>query len=196
MANRRTSDGDSNPRSQYHRLYNIWAGMKRRCLSETCKDYGYYGARGVIINSEWRNSYKRFKDWSLKNKYDDSKTLDRIETLGNYEPENCRWATHKVQNNNRTTNVRINYRGKSLTLAELAEETGISKSTIKSRKREKGLILAELIKDIPKEKMITLPDGRKITRKEGAEMLQTPYRTIMSRYRKYGDNYNKLGWGD
>lgn len=196
MANKRTSDGDSNPTSQYHRLYNIWAGMKRRCLSKTCKDYGYYGAKGIVINNKWKNSYKVFKDWSLENSYDDSRTLDRVETLGNYEPENCRWATHKVQNNNKTTNVRINYKGKSLTLAELAEEIGISKSTIKSRKREKGLILSELIKDIPKEKMITLGNGGEITRKEGSEILQIPYRTIMSRYRKYGDNYKKLGWGD
>lgn len=196
MANKRKSDGDSNPKSKYHRLYNIWAGMKRRCHGKTCKDYGYYGARGIIVCDEWRESYMTFKEWSLKNNYSDICTLDRENNSKGYNPDNCRWITPKAQNNNKTINVRVNYKGESLTLSQLAEKTGIPKSTIKDRKRRKGLIVAELVKDVPKEKLITLANGRKITRKEGAELLGIPYRTMMSRYKKYGNNYKKLGFGD
>ena len=196
MVARRTSDGDSNPKSKYHRIYNIWGGMKNRCSCKTSKDYNSYGARGIIVCEEWKKSYKSFKEWALQNGYDDSRTLDRINTFGDYRPDNCRWATPKIQNNNRRTNVRIRYKGKSLTLAELAGETGIPRSTIKDRKRAKGLIISELVKKQPDKKFITLPSGEKITRKEGAILLDIPYRTMISRYKKYGDNYEKLGWGD
>jgi hypothetical protein len=190
------SDGDSNPKSNYHRLYSIWSGVKRRCLSKSCRDFGWYGARGISICTEWKGSYKIFKEWSIANGYDKKKTLDRINTLGNYEPGNCRWASHKTQNNNRSTNVRIDYEGASYTLAELAEKLKISKATIKDRKRRKGLVISELVKKVVKEKMIKLKDGTKITRKEGAKILGIPYRTMISRYAKYGNNYRKLGWGD
>lgn len=196
MANKRTSDGDTNPKSKYHRLYSIWIGARRRCKSDKHKDFLSYGAKGISICSEWDNSYVTFKKWALNNNYNDSKTLDRIETSGDYKPENCRWASPKQQCRNKKNNIVIRYQNRIITLAELADMTGIPRGTIKDRYRRHGLILSELIKERVEKKYITLSDGFKINRRLGAKMLNIKYETILSRYRKYGDDYKKLGFSD
>jgi hypothetical protein len=133
MSYPRTSDGDSNPESEYHRLYMIWCGMKRRCHNTSHKDYGPYGSNGIEVCREWRNSYLAFKEWSLANGYKDHLTIDRIDSLGDYGPNNCRWATYKEQNNNRLNNVVLQYMGKELTLAQLARRLDMNYRTIKYR---------------------------------------------------------------
>jgi hypothetical protein len=82
------------------RLYNIWFGMKRRCENVSCKDYRYYGGRGISICEAWKD-FDSFCEWSLNNGYKDNLTIDRIDNDGNYEPSNCRWVTMEVQFKNK-----------------------------------------------------------------------------------------------
>ena len=82
------------------RIKNIWNGMKRRCYNPKSKDYSNYGGRGITICSEWL-IFENFLKWSLENGYDNTKTIDRADLNGNYEPGNCRWTTWDVQNSNR-----------------------------------------------------------------------------------------------
>lgn len=83
------------------RLYSIWNGIKSRCFNENSKDYPHYGARGVSMCDEWRNDFLNFKNWAVANGYSDELSIDRINNNGNYEPNNCRWATVSEQNKNR-----------------------------------------------------------------------------------------------
>lgn len=99
------------------RLYGIWHAMKQRCYYKKRRDYMYYGQRGIIVCKEWLDDYSEFRSWALAHGYNPNAkymgcTLDRINTNGNYCPENCRWVDAKTQaNNRRTENVRRNSDG-------------------------------------------------------------------------------------
>ena len=82
------------------RLYNIWRAMRQRCQNPNSTKFADYGGRGIKVCEEWQ-SYPVFRDWALSHGYADDLSIDRINVNGNYEPNNCRWATMKEQNNNR-----------------------------------------------------------------------------------------------
>ena len=97
-----TKHGDSIKSSEYNDLFGIWAKMRDRCSRETNQDYCYYGAKGIIVESEW-DDYIEFKRWSLLNGYEPKKNLqiDRENGNKNYCSSNCRWVTPKVNQRNR-----------------------------------------------------------------------------------------------
>ena len=86
------------------RLYKIWADMKARCSCIGSVSYIRYGARGIEVCEEWRNSYVAFRDWALNNGYTDDLTIERVNVDGNYEPDNCKFITWKDQYLNRRCN--------------------------------------------------------------------------------------------
>ena len=107
--------------------------MRQRCEKPNCDGWKKYGAKGIRVCKEW-SRFEPFRDWAFANGYTDELTIDRIDPRGNYEPSNCRWVTQKVQQNNRTNNVRIVYKGEDHTLNEWSEMTGVPVHVLYDRK--------------------------------------------------------------
>ena len=104
--------------------------QRTKYKTEYCGDR--YWKRGISICKEWEN-FINFKEWALKNGYKNNLTIDRIDNVGNYCPENCRWVTRKEQSRNTSKNIIIEYNGKLYCLTELAEIYGIKKETFWKR---------------------------------------------------------------
>lgn len=98
------------------RIYKTWMGMKRRCYNPKNKSYQRYGGRGITVCDEWKNDFMNFYQWAMKNGYNDTLTIDRIDNNAPYSPENCRWATLDQQKLNRRNTVYVNANGKIIPL--------------------------------------------------------------------------------
>ncbi len=114
------------------RLYETWKNMRRRCFDPSNKRWDRYGGRGITVCEDWLE-YTVFREWAMNNGYTDELTIDRIDSNGNYCPENCQWVSMKVQANNVSRNRIIEHNGIKLTMAEFAEKIGLSYSALQHR---------------------------------------------------------------
>lgn len=112
------------------RTYHTWAGMIDRCTNPKNSHWKYYGGKGIFVCARWRNFKNFLADMGDKPM---GFTLERIKTNRGYNPSNCCWATNKEQANNKTTNRFITFNGKSQTIAQWAEEIGITHTTLAER---------------------------------------------------------------
>lgn len=115
------------------RLFNIWQSMKARCYNPNNSDYYNYGAKGTIVCKEWKNNFLNFYNWAINNGYNKNLTIDRINTYGSYEPNNCRWADNYTQANNKKRTIKILYKGNYYTITEISKITGIPRNVISAR---------------------------------------------------------------
>lgn len=112
------------------RIYKIWCGMKKRCYNENSENYYLYGGRCITICDEWINNFQAFYDWAIANGYDENLTIDRIDTNGNYEPSNCRWATNKEQSCNTRRTRLFEHNGEIKTLKQIAKDENVNYNTL------------------------------------------------------------------
>lgn len=82
------------PRREHSRTYVAWRSMRQRCENPKHKSYSLYGARGIRVCPRWREFPNFLADMGEKPR---GLTLERINTNGNYEPGNCKWATWSEQ---------------------------------------------------------------------------------------------------
>jgi hypothetical protein len=112
--------------------YRSWCHMKGRCDDMNDKDYASYGARGIKVCKRWRHSFENFLT-DMGPRPGPGYSIERIDNDGDYEPGNCYWATPEEQARNKRNNRVLTYDGKSLTVTEWSEVTGIGNSLIRSR---------------------------------------------------------------
>lgn len=102
---------------------------------KTNADYVYYGGRGICICDEWLNDFQVFCDWALSSNYKDNLTIDRMNTDGDYSPDNCRWVSMADQNRNKRCNINLTKSGETRNLKEWSSLTGIAYTTLYGRYR-------------------------------------------------------------
>lgn len=151
--------------------YSSWAASITRCHNINSESYARYGAKGISVCEEWRESFKAFYDYMGPRP--PGTTLDRWPNRrGNYEPGNCRWATPKEQAINRDSTLIVEWDGKGLGLSDVADILHIPYSTA-HRKFHKGLLKPGIEAAEPHQSLSTqiLTDDhiREIRRLRGTE---------------------------
>lgn len=126
----RLSHGEA--KSGQTRLYRIWSAMKGRCTNKNNIGFHLYGGKGVKVCEEWQQ-FEPFRDWAVSHGYTDELTIDRIDSNGDYTPENCRWTTYKVQSNNTSRNHYVTAFGETMTISQWSEKFGVPERTIAAR---------------------------------------------------------------
>lgn len=133
MKKRQTTHGMSRAR-----IRGIWNHMIQRCMNPNDQAYGYYGGRGILVCEEWRNDFTSFCDWSMRNGYAEDLTLDRVDTNGNYCPENCRWVSRLEQQNN-TRRVHVcEINGEHKSIAEWCRIYNVPHERVRRRVVDEG----------------------------------------------------------
>ncbi len=114
--------------------YYSWNNMKDRCANPKYAHYKNYGGRGIKVCDRWINSFENFfKD--MGHRPSEKYSLDRKNNDGNYDPDNCRWATPKEQALNRRNNIRYIIDDESMTIEQMSEKYNINKNTLRTRLR-------------------------------------------------------------
>lgn len=170
------------------KLYSVWSNMRNRCNNPNCKDYPYYGGKGVKVCDDW-NDYRAFREWSYANGYIENTglSIDRKDVDGIYSPENCRWATKVEQMNNMSSNRLITYNGETHTIAEWAAITGIPFGVIEARIVAYGWDCERaLVTPVNNHRRRYEYLGEKHTLTEWAKLYGLNYHTLYNRVNVYG----------
>ena len=104
--------------------YRSWSHMIGRCENPTDKKFPIYGGRGITVCARWRESFETFLE-DMGQRPSKRHSLDRINVNGDYEPDNCRWATAKEQSRNTRTNRPLTFNGETRLTVEWAELLGV-----------------------------------------------------------------------
>ncbi len=78
-----------------HPLYNVWKGINQRCYNSNCREYKWYGSRGIKVHEDWKNNAPDFIKWGESKGYKKGLQIDRIDRNKNYEPANCEFVSRK-----------------------------------------------------------------------------------------------------
>lgn len=121
------------------REYTAWINMKTRCYNPKASKFANHGGRGIKVCDRWLNSFHNFIE-DMGFAPTDKHTIDRFPNNdGDYEKNNCRWATNKEQSNNRRNNRVIEHNGISMNLCDWAIKFNINKQSFSDYIKRNGV---------------------------------------------------------
>ena len=122
------NDRVSRHRAQHPETYSSWAQMRSRCNDPHANNYAAYGGRGIQVCERWESFENFLADMGERPK---GHSIDRFPDVnGNYEPDNCRWASRADQSRNTTRNIVVTIDGESMVLTDWIVRFGLKKSTV------------------------------------------------------------------
>lgn len=127
------------------RLYRIFRGMITRCENKNNPAYKNYGARGIKICNEWRNSFLSFYQWAINNGYKLGLTIERINVNKDYEPLNCKWISRRQQNFNKRNSYNFIINGKRQCLSAWCKEYNMPYLTVYNRITKFGMSVEDAL---------------------------------------------------
>ena len=115
-------------------IYDVWISMVKRCYDPTTTDWHLYGGKTppITVCERWRQSYEAF-EMDMGPRPSRKHTIDRIDGIQGYRPDNCRWASPKEQARNTSRNHVLTFDGRTATIAEWAEIVGMKYMTLFQR---------------------------------------------------------------
>lgn len=122
-------------------LHRRWRGMLARCRPDGHRNYG---GRGIRVCSAWTD-FVAFEAWAIASGFRPDLEIDRIDPDGNYEPDNCRWVTRRVNNCTRRACHRVEMAGETISLSEAVIGTGVKPGVFWSRISRQGLSAEEAL---------------------------------------------------
>ena len=125
------------PRSlarRYPHEYAIWAGMKQRCTNPRCREYRYYGGRGIRVCRRWAGAggFAHFIAHLGPQPFPRA-SVHRLDNDGHYTPRNVVWADPKTQARHMRTNRVLCHHGEKLILVAWAERMSMKPGTLGAR---------------------------------------------------------------
>lgn len=115
--------------------HSTWIHIRQRCGNKSNKRYSDYGGRGIKVCARW-NVFENFL--ADMGERPPGMTIERIDNDGNYEPDNCRWASRREQVRNRRKSNPYTFHGKTQGLAYWADEKGLPYKVLWFRYSEMG----------------------------------------------------------
>jgi len=142
----------AHPQSKPHPIhvqeYHAWVNMKTRCYRpKLCpKHWHRYGGRGITVCERWINSFANFLA-DMGPKPNPKLTLERINNDGNYEPDNCKWATPEEQRKNQSPRPKKTYSvgSEQMTIEQIAGKLGVRSGVVLAWRHRKGYTYEQLL---------------------------------------------------
>lgn len=133
--------------------YAVWNSMIHRCTNPKMDSYPDYGGRGIKVCERWRNSFEAFLA-DMGPRPSKKHSIERKDANGDYEPNNCVWATAIEQGRNKRNNHFLIVRGEKLTFSECLRRFGVARTTLRKR----------LNSGMSDEDAVLTPDRRRLKR--------------------------------
>lgn len=124
--------------------YMTWCGMKARCYNVNNPKYKRYGQRGIVVCDRWKDSFINFLE-DMGRSPSAKHSVERNDNDGNYEPNNCKWATPKEQSNNTSKSVKIEHLGETKTMKQWADFYSLNYKSLHADIKYKGYSLTEVL---------------------------------------------------